>query len=57
MITFQDNIFYRLKKRCENYNFFLKSEIKYTIRNVRKLTKFLSYKGNVKFDEIYDVLE
>ena len=26
-----------------------------TIKNVQKLTKFLCYKGNVKFDDIYDV--
>ena len=25
----------------------------YTVRNVRKFTKFVSYKGNVKFDDIY----
>ena len=27
----------------------------YTLRNARKFTKFLYYKGNVKFDDIYDV--
>ena len=26
----------------------------YTVRNVRKFTKLLFYKGNVKFDNIYD---
>ena len=29
----------------------------YTVRNVRKFTKFLCYKGNVKFKDIYDVVE
>ena len=29
----------------------------YTVRNVRKSTNFLAYKGNVKFDDIYDVFE
>ena len=30
---------------------------KYTVRNVRKFKKFLCYKGNVKFDDIYNVFE
>ena len=30
---------------------------KYTVRNVRKFTKFLFHKGNVKFDDISDVFE
>ena len=34
-----------------------KREKLYTIRNVKKFTKFLYYKGNVKFDDIYDVSE
>ena len=29
----------------------------YTVRNVRKFTKLLCYKGNVKFDDINDVFE
>ena len=29
----------------------------YTDRNVRKFTKFLSYKRYVKFDDIYDVFK
>ena len=28
-----------------------------TARNIRKFTKFSCYKGNVKFDNIYDVFE
>ena len=32
-------------------------EMVFSVRNVRKLTKFVSYKGNVKFDEIYYVFE
>ena len=28
-----------------------------TVRNVRKFTKFIFYKGNVKFDDIYDAFE
>ena len=28
-----------------------------TIRNIRKFTKFLCYKDNVKFDDIYDISE
>ena len=27
------------------------------IRNVRKFTKFLCYKGNVKLDDIYDIVK
>ena len=27
------------------------------VRNVRKFTKILCYRGNVKFDVIYDVFE
>ena len=27
----------------------------HTIRNVQEFTKFLCYKSNVKFDDIYDV--
>ena len=27
----------------------------YTVGDVWKFTKFLCYKGNVKFDDIYDV--
>ena len=27
----------------------------YTVRNVQKFTKFLCYRGNVKFDDIYVV--
>ena len=30
---------------------------KYTVRNFRKFTKFKCYKGNIKFDDIYDVFE
>ena len=29
--------------------------ITYTVRNIRKFTKFVCYKGIVKFDDIYDV--
>ena len=29
----------------------------YAVENVRKFTKILCYKGNVKFDDIYDVFE
>ena len=29
----------------------------YTVRNFRKFTKFLFYKGNVKFHDNYDVFE
>ena len=29
----------------------------YTVRNVQKFTKFLCYKGTVKFDDIYNVFE
>ena len=29
----------------------------YTVRNVRKLKKLLSYKSNVKFNDIYDLFE
>ena len=32
-------------------------KIKYTVRNARKFTKFLCYKGNVKFDDVDDVFE
>ena len=28
-----------------------------TVRNVRKFTKFVCYKRNVKFDDIYDIFE
>ena len=31
--------------------------LKCTVRNVRKFSKFLCYKGNVKFDDIYDFFE
>ena len=29
----------------------------HTIRNVRKFTKFVCYKGNVKYDDINDAFE
>ena len=29
----------------------------YTVRNFRKLTEILYYKGNLKFDDIYDLFE
>ena len=29
----------------------------YTVRNVWKFTKCLCYKGNIKFNDIYDVFE
>ena len=29
----------------------------YVVRNVRKFTKFSCYKGNVKFDDIYNLFE
>ena len=29
----------------------------YTVGNVRKFTNFLCYKGNVKFDDIYNVFD
>ena len=29
----------------------------YTVRNVWQFTKFVCYKGNVKFDDIDDVFE
>ena len=31
--------------------------LNYTVRNVGKCTKFLCYKGYVKFDDIYDVFK
>ena len=42
-----------------NGKLILKNNIKsvYTVRNVRKFTKFVCYKSNVKFDEMYDVFE
>ena len=32
-------------------------EINYTVRNVRKFTTFLCYRGNVKYYDIYDVFK
>ena len=29
----------------------------YTLKNVRKFKKFSCYKGNVKFDDIYDIFK
>ena len=48
----------RIKKRTkEKYdNNQYPNEIHRTV-NVRKFTKLLCYKGNVKFDDIYDVFE
>ena len=45
-----------------NYYYYLSeflAEVKCynNIRNVRKFTKFVYYKGNIKFDDIYDVFE
>ena len=37
--------------------FLIKNIIKNTVRNVRKFTKFVCYKDNVKFDDIYVVFE
>ena len=46
MVNLQNDIFY-IYVQSDNY----------TVRNIRKFTKFLSYKGKVKFDDVYDVFE
>ena len=44
-----------LAKYIENFVLITKQKVVYTVRNVQKLTKFLCFKGNIKFDDIYDV--
>ena len=48
---------YRDQERFQIDYIFLYRILFYTVRNVQEFTKFLCYKGNVKFVDIHDVFE
>ena len=58
---FRSEKFYLPSHQCGHTNRFVECNwffleyYSYTVRNVRIFTKFLCYKGNVKFDDIYNV--